>query len=82
MKTRWMNRRNETTGADERFYPITHTDAIIGLEEWTSSEVADVIMGEDPEMSPSIAKKFEQVDQRLNDVENEISDSVARLALI
>lgn len=32
MQTRWLNRRNESTGVDERFYPITHKDAIVGME--------------------------------------------------
>lgn len=37
MQTRWMNRRNETTGEDERFYPITHKDAVVGLDAAGSS---------------------------------------------
>lgn len=29
MEARWLKRKNEETGAEERFYPITHADAVI-----------------------------------------------------
>ena len=29
MEARWLKRKNEETGAEERFYPITHADAVV-----------------------------------------------------
>ena len=37
MQSRWMQRRNEVTGENEYFYPITHKNAIIGMEELTAN---------------------------------------------
>ena len=31
METRWLKRKNEETGTEERFYPITHVKAMIGI---------------------------------------------------
>ena len=33
MQARWLTRINEQTGAEEKFYPYTHKDAVVGLSE-------------------------------------------------
>lgn len=82
MKTRWMNRRNEVTGENERFYPITHTDAIVGLGSWVETESFEMVDGEEPTMSPVVANKFAEIEERLANMESEIEASVARLSNI
>lgn len=82
MKTRWMNRRNEVTGENERFYPITHTDAIVGLDDYVSTEAFAEVEIDDPTLPNIFEEKFTVIEERLASIESEIDAQVARLANI
>ena len=64
METRWMKRKNED-GEIEKFYPITHAKAIVGLnledleglegvEGSVSTEAASEVSGTTPDIDPAI----------------------------
>lgn len=75
-----MNRRNQSTGENERFYPITHTDAIVGLGSWVETDPFDVVDEEDPAMSPMVANKFTELEERLTSIEDDIDATIVRLS--
>lgn len=61
MDIRYMKHKNES-GQEERFYPITHKDAVVGLSDipgmsendLISTEAANEIVGDTPEIDPAI----------------------------
>lgn len=80
MESRWMRRKTEN-GSEEKFYPITHKDAVVNLNE-TLLEKADVvdvvttefaeeeIIGDAPELSPIAAQRIAELEARIAELEN------------
>lgn len=80
MESRWMRRKTEN-GSEEKFYPITHKDAVVNLNE-TLLEKADVvdvvttefaeeeITGDAPELSPIAAQRIAELEARIAELKN------------
>lgn len=86
MKAKWLNGFNEETQQNEQFYPITHKDAVIGLEDleidgdFVTSEAFEGDQEEEPGLPPLVANKIAEMEARIEDIENSIEGYVARLA--
>lgn len=70
MQTRWLNRRNETTGVDERFYPITHKDAVVGLDK------VDNTSDMDKPVSTAQKAAIDAVQTNVNTVNDKVDDHI------
>lgn len=84
MKVKWLNRYDEETKQTEQFYPITHANAVIDLNQSDLMDTEPVGSVEDDEATvlPIIEDRFTALEQRVTDVENELGEAIARLSSI
>ena len=88
MKVKWLNGFNEETQQNEQFYPITHKDAVIGLDnldldgDYVTSEPFDQSGDGEPGMPPIVANKFVEIENRISNIEDDLDGYIARLTKI
>lgn len=75
MQARWMQRKNEETGQEEIFYPITHVDAIVDLDnviqeniESSTSSLTSHIENTDIHFSVPEREKLNTVEEGANKI--------------
>lgn len=69
LEIRWMKRRNETSGVEEKFYPISHKDAIVGLTNTLNELELEINEGLD-NLSSDTELKIADINSVLNDKSN------------
>lgn len=84
MKAKWLNRYDEETKQTEQFYPITHVDAVIDLNQNDLMDTEPVGSVEEDEATvlPVIEDRFTALEQRVTNVENELGGAIVRLSSI
>ena len=85
MKAKWLNRYNEETKQTEQFYPITHADAVIDLNQndlMDTEPVGSVEEEDEATVLPVIEDRFAVLEQRVTNVEDELGEAIARLSSI
>ena len=84
MKAKWLNRYDEETKQTEQFYPITHADAVIDLNQNDLMDTEPVGSVEEDEATvlPVIEDRFAVLEQRVTNVEDELGKAIARLSSI
>ena len=86
MEIRWMKRKNKS-GNDEKFYPITHVDAIVGLSDidfgdlgnssdLTDTELADTIAVDVPEIPVVVQNSINNLNDNLQTQINNLDNSL------
>lgn len=90
MEIRWMKRKNKN-GNDEKFYPITHVDAIVGLSDidfgdlenptdLVDTEPANTIAVDAPDIPVVVQNEIDNVknnlQNKIDDVKNNLQNEV------
>lgn len=85
MKAQYLNRYNEETKQTEQFYPITHADAVIDLNQndlMDTEPVGSVEEDDKATVLPVIEDRFTALEQRVTNVENELGEAIVNLSSI
>ena len=84
METRYMTYKNEE-GQKERFYPITHKDAIVGLDsagigsnnDLVDTELSEIIIGEEPDMDVVVQNTIIELENTISNTISELENTIS-----
>ena len=85
MKAQYLNRYNEETKQTEQFYPITHADAVIDLNQndlMDTEPVGSVEEDDEATVLPVIEDRFAALEQKIANIEDKLGEAIVNLSSI